>query len=157
MARNVVKHPLQWVVCEMDLNELLLRHTFMILDGSTKSPDKFSGAIGSKLNGSVSEWNIVKFETIPCPIFPVLLHQVVNELSTDQHYGYCMSHAIITGDMVEDLSLLEVGVPNHSRWLTLACHIMGYFVSQKTQVKSQDISRIYNQNLLLLFIGSKGQ
>ena len=119
----------------MDLNELLLPHTFMILDGGTKSPDKFSGAIGSKLNGNVSEWNIVKFETIPYPTFPVLLYQVVNEPSTDQYYGYCMNHAIITGDMVEDLSLLEVGVPNHSPWLTLAYRIMGHFVSQKTQVK----------------------
>ena len=52
-----LKRPLQWVICELHLNGLALHHIFMIFDGSTKSPDKFSGAIGSKLNGRVSEWN----------------------------------------------------------------------------------------------------
>ena len=53
----IFKCPLQWVICEVHLSKFSLHHVFMILDGSTKSPDKFSGTIGSKLNGSVSEWD----------------------------------------------------------------------------------------------------
>ena len=88
------------------------------------------------MNGSsVSEWDIVKFKTISCPTFPVLSHQVVYQLSTNQHYGYCMCHAIITGDMGEDLSLLEVQLLNN-KWLTLAHHIMQYHVSQRNHCKN---------------------
>lgn len=53
--------PLQHDICLLHLNELPLRHVFMKLDGTTKGPDKFAGSIGSKLNGNVSEWKVVKF------------------------------------------------------------------------------------------------
>jgi len=38
--------PLQWVVCLLHCNELPLRHVFLELDGTTKSPDSFSGPVG---------------------------------------------------------------------------------------------------------------
>ena len=46
--------PLQWVVCLLHCNELPLRHVFLELDGTTKSPDSFSGPLRKKLNGKVS-------------------------------------------------------------------------------------------------------
>ena len=49
---------LQWNICLLHLNELPLRHVFIYLDGTTKSPDKFAGPIGSQLNGNVLEWDI---------------------------------------------------------------------------------------------------
>ena len=56
--------PLQWDICLLHLNELPLRHIFMKIDGTTKGPDKFSGAIGSQLNGNVSKWGVAKFRPI---------------------------------------------------------------------------------------------
>jgi len=38
--------PLQWVVCLLDCNKLPLRHVLLVLDGTTKSPDSFSGPVG---------------------------------------------------------------------------------------------------------------
>ena len=106
---------LQWNICLLHLNELPLRHVFIYLDGTTKSPDKFAGPIGSQLNGNVSEWDIVKFTPIPNATFPMLKNDVVSGLSTDQYYAYRICWGVIYGDMDEDLALLEVGPLNHSR------------------------------------------
>jgi len=38
--------PLQLVVCLLHCNELPLRHVFLELNGTTKSPDSFSGPVG---------------------------------------------------------------------------------------------------------------
>jgi len=37
---------------------------FLELDGTTKSPDSFSGPVGKKLNGKVSTWPVKNFEPI---------------------------------------------------------------------------------------------
>ncbi|KAB7499914.1 hypothetical protein Anas_14505 [Armadillidium nasatum] len=52
-----------------------------------------------------------------------------DSLSTDQYYAYLICCSIITGDVDDDLALLEVGPINHSRWLTLACRILRYYAS----------------------------
>ena len=72
----------------LHLNELPLQHTFSTLYGSTKSPDKFSGPIGSMLNGIVSQWQVVKFKSIPYLSFPIFPSEIIDDLSTDQYYGY---------------------------------------------------------------------
>ena len=38
---ELLKRPLQWVICLLHCNELPIRHVFMFLDGTTKSPDSF--------------------------------------------------------------------------------------------------------------------
>ena len=121
--------PLQHDICLLHLNELPLRHVFMKLDGTTKGPDKFAGSIGSKLNGNVSEWKVVKFKPIPYNGFILLGNETLDSLSTDQYYAYRICCSIITGDLDDDLALLEVGPINHSRWLTLACRILRYYAS----------------------------
>jgi hypothetical protein len=112
--------PLQWDICLLHLNELPLRHVFMKLDGTTKGPDKFAGTIGSKLNGNVSDWEVVKFKPIPYDGFVMLDNQTVNNLSTDQYYAYSFCWGAITGDVDDDLALLEVGLLNHSPFLCLS-------------------------------------
>ena len=81
---------LQWDICLLNLNDLPVRHSFINLNGTTKSSDNFSVPIGSQLNGTVSYWNVVKFKAIPHAPFIVIPTEVINELSTDQHYGYRM-------------------------------------------------------------------
>ena len=50
-----------------------------------------------------------------------------------------MCHCVILGTVDDDLSLLEVGPLCHSRWLTLGCRILRYYVAQKTPSKNLKI------------------
>ena len=43
---------------------------------------------------------------------------------------------VITGNIDNDLAFLEVGPMNHSRWLTLACRILRYYVSISKPTKN---------------------
>ena len=52
---SFIGRPLQWVICLLHLNELLLRHVFQNIDGVTSGPHSSSEPIGRKLNGAVCE------------------------------------------------------------------------------------------------------
>ena len=52
---ELLKTPLQWSIYLLHTNELPLCHVFMELDGTTNSPDSFTGPIGKQLDGCVSE------------------------------------------------------------------------------------------------------
>ena len=126
---ELLNKPLQWVICLLHTNELPLRHVFQVLDGSTNSPDTFAGPIGKNLSGDVSSWPVVEFKQISNSHFPELPQSVVDDLSTDQHYAYRICLAIILGTIDNDLRYLQVGPIVHSRWLTLGCRILRYYVS----------------------------
>ena len=64
-------------------NKLLLCHVFW-LDGTTCSPDSFSGPICSMLGDPVYEWLVVAFQKIHNLSFPELKEDVI-DLSIDQH------------------------------------------------------------------------
>ena len=132
--------PLSRSICQLHMNELPLRHIVMILDGTTKSPDAFSGKIGKNLNDIVSTWKVVKFKPIrDTKVLDQLLSypdNVVEDLSTDQNYGYKICLAILTGDMPKTLALREIGPLCHARWLTLACRVLRYCVRQKNPSKN---------------------
>ena len=81
---------------------------FKQLYGVTKSPDTFSGPIGKCLNGSVSDWEVVNFKPIVNQRFPEIPPDVVQELSTDQYYGYRICTAVILGQVDEDLALRKL-------------------------------------------------
>ena len=59
-----------------------------------------------------------------------LTDKVVADLSTDQHYGYRITKAIISGKMDEDLGCLKVGKTGHSRWLTTANLFCSFWCSK---------------------------
>ena len=120
--------PLQWIVWLLHLNELKLRHIFQQLDGSTKGPDSFSGMIGKQLNGRVSSWTVDNFQPILNVQFPVLPDEAIENLSSDQYYALPMCQGVIKGIVDTDLKYLEVGGLCHSRWLTLGCRILRYYV-----------------------------
>ena len=132
-----LRRPLQWVICLLHCNELPLRHVFMFVDGTTKSPDtgSFSGPIGQNLTENVRSWPVVNFKRIRNPGFPELPNHVIDDLSTDQHYAYRICMAIITGEVDPDLEFLDIGPIVHSRWLTLACRILRYYTSQEKPSK----------------------
>ena len=127
--------PLQWVFCLLHCNELPLRHVFLELEGTTKSPDSFLGPVGKKQNGKVSTWPVKNFEPIENAKFPKLPDDIVNDLSSDQYYGYRICLAVMSGYLDPDLQKLQIGPIVHSRWLTLACRILRFYTSTKQPSK----------------------
>ena len=128
---TLIGRPLQWVICLLHLNELPLRHAFQNLDGVTFGPESFSGPIGRQLNGAVSEWNVVKFKSIPNPKFPVIPNSLMDDISSDQYHACRICSAVMLGSVDANLEFLEVGGLNHSRWLTLGCRILRFCVAQE--------------------------
>ena len=56
---------------------------------------------------------------------------VVEDLSTDQYYAYKICIAVMVGDLPRDIELLEVGELFHSRWLTLGCRVVIFYISEE--------------------------
>ena len=110
-------------------------HVFVELDGSTKSPDAFAGPIGQKLDSNVSQWPVVAFKSIPNSHFPMLPNDVLEDLSTDQYYGYRICWSVICGEADDDFRLHDIGPIVHSRWLTLTCRILRLYTAIKTPSK----------------------
>ena len=108
-----------------------LSDVFQNLDGVTSGPDFFSGTIGRQFNGAVCQWKAVKFKSISNPKFPVIPNSLIDDLSSDQYYAYRICSAVILGSVDANLEFLEVGGLNHSRWLTLGCRILRFYVAQE--------------------------
>ena len=108
-----------------------MRHLIIDLDGLTISDSKFSGPIGKLLHF------VVDLEINPnftqMSIGPPLIkmpEEVIQDLSTDQHYGYKIVCAIRDGMFPSNLALLEIGPVNHSCWLTTANRLLRLWVSK---------------------------
>ena len=118
-----LNRPLQWLVCMLHANELLLRHLINKLDGVTQGPTGFSGIIGRALM-TCELLPVVKFD-------PIILENCPNldvEVSTDQQYLYDMCQAISAGTCSPDLAARKPGPVVHSRWLTTANRILRLYV-----------------------------
>lgn len=134
--RNGINHlmelylnrPLNWFVCILHTNELLLRHIFQSIDGKTSGPTSFSGVIGSKLktceNLPRSNFERIRITTN----FPQI--NCINDLSTDQKLLYYYCQLVSEGkSSKENLLDCKIGPLNHARWLTLAIRILRLYVS----------------------------
>lgn len=117
-----LQRPLQWLICLLHLNELPLRHLLQRLDGPTTGPNAFKGPIGRGLKNS-TKLPLAKFKKIPCKL-PTL----PNDISTDQKYLYNICTAISTGKCSDRLAQMHPGNICHSRWLTIANHILRTYV-----------------------------
>ena len=106
---ELLERPFQWCICLLHCVESLLRHVFLLVDGTSTAPDSFSGPIEKKLCCKVSDWGIVNFSPIKNPSFPSIPNAVLENLSTDQFYAYRLCWCVILGDDDRDMELLEVG------------------------------------------------
>jgi len=75
----------------------------------------FRGLWEKKLNGNVSTWPVKIFEPIGNANFPKLLDDIVDDLSSDQCYGYRICLAVMSGYLDPDLQKLQIGPIVHSR------------------------------------------
>ncbi|KAJ8387960.1 hypothetical protein AAFF_G00147510 [Aldrovandia affinis] len=126
MGRKLV-----WLESNLHTGELTLRHLIVDLDGPTLSDNKLSGPIG-KLLDSATDLDInPNFSQIfvGSPLIK-LPDKVIQDLSTDQHYGYNIVCAVKDGVLPARLALLEIGPVNHSRWLTTANRLLRLWVSK---------------------------
>ena len=55
---------------------------------------------------------------------------VIDDLSSDQKYGYRMVMAIRAGKVPTDLALLDIGPVFHARWLTTANRVLRIWVTK---------------------------
>ena len=92
---ELLNKPLQWVICLLHINQLPLRHIFIHLDGTTNSPATFTGPIGKKLSGVVSDGPIAQFKSIPNPHFSEVPPQVLDDLNQNQYYSYRIRKAVM--------------------------------------------------------------
>lgn len=144
-----LERKLVWLVCNLHTNELPLRRLIVQLDGPTLSDNKLSGPIG-KLLDSVTDLDINPHFTHICvgPPLIKLPDEVIQYLSTDQHYGYKIVSAIREGVFPARMALLEIGPVNHSRWLTTANRLLRLWVS-KHGLKGKNLR---NLQLIVEFI-----
>ena len=127
---DLLNKKLTWIICMLHTNELPLRHLIQKLDGKTTSSNGFSGVVGKLLNCATLLPLAQAFPTITIGKRPIELNQdVIDDLSTDQLYGYKMILAIRSGNIPIDLIKMECGPVNHSRWLTTAKRLMRIWVS----------------------------
>ena len=73
---------------------------------------------------------------VPNLYFPMLPNDVLEDLSTDQYYGYKICWFVICGEVDDDLQLHDIGCLVHSRWLTLACRILCLHTATENQSKN---------------------
>ena len=131
-----------WIVCDLHINELGLRHLIISLDGPTKCENKWSRPLGKILNTAADlEINpcLIKID-IATPLI-VLSPEVIKGLSTDQCYAYHITKAIRSGNLPQQLVMLEIGPVCHSRWLTTALRFC------KVRVSLNGLSGFNLQNL----------
>ena len=88
---------------------------FLELDGTTKSADSFSGPVGKNLNRKVSTWPVKNFEPIENANFPKWPDDIVDDLSSDQYYGYRIFLAVMSGYLDPDLQKLQIAPIVQSR------------------------------------------
>ncbi|KAF0728912.1 Uncharacterized protein FWK35_00032074 [Aphis craccivora] len=125
--------PLQWIICLLHMNELLLRHLFVHIDGLTTGPQTFSGEIGEQLE-SCEKKSVVQFQ----PISTELPELLIENMSSDQKYLYRIVSAVITGIFPEDLKNKSPVKMSHARWLTRANRILRLYVS--IEVPSENLT-----------------
>ena len=136
---------LVWIICLLHTNELPLHHLIIELDGPTASGDRFTGALGQVLNQVEEMPYNPRFKVIkPGPNFPDLSQDVIDDLSTDQQYGYRMILAISAGSVPKDLFMLAIGGVSLARWLTTANRFLKMWVSHHNFIGKSEEPDLYH-------------
>ncbi|GBN13581.1 hypothetical protein AVEN_120594-1 [Araneus ventricosus] len=102
--------PLQWAICLMHFNELILRHLFEMLDGPTNGPKSYSGNIGKSL---------LTCETLPVTTFKIIDGELPTtdrrDLSKNQLYLLEISQVVRLGNCSYELARHNPGTLSHPR------------------------------------------
>ena len=66
MVEMRLQRPVQWIICLLHSNELLLRHLIKDLDGKKTGPKGFTGPLGRQLN-KCEKLPVAEFDDIVSP------------------------------------------------------------------------------------------
>ncbi|GBL76232.1 hypothetical protein AVEN_234498-1 [Araneus ventricosus] len=116
LLETYVGRPLQWNICMLHTNELPRRHLILEMDGCTKGPYSYSGAIGLLLK-DCEKTPVVKFDQIDCTLQPLDLKDI-KKLTTDQQYLYRICLPIRDGSCSSRVTDNSPGKLSHAQWLT---------------------------------------
>jgi len=120
---------LHTIGCSLHQNELPLRAVFRNIDGTTKSPNHFSGPMGKLAEINHDMKKIVKFEYIKSPVQEMTITQnVIEDLSTDQRLFYEHVIGVSSGDMNLRFAHRKISSLNHARWLTLSIRLLSAYI-----------------------------
>ena len=140
---------LNWLVCFLHTNELPLRHLVADTDGPTSSDHTFAGPLGKALHSVTDlEPNTSFSRIIVGPELIKLDQEVIDDLSSDQNFGYRMVSAIRSGSVPLDLQQLDIGPVYHARWLTTANRFLKMWVC-KHGFRGKDLA---NLRMIVQFI-----
>ena len=124
MIELKLNKPVHWFICQLQANELPLRHLFQTLDEKTTDPKGYSGNIGKVFDGC-EKLDVVNFE----PALLDLLDMNQTDLSTDQQYLYNIHKSVPAGKLSEGQANKNPEKNVHFRWLTTANRILRLCVS----------------------------
>ncbi|GBN79846.1 hypothetical protein AVEN_76905-1 [Araneus ventricosus] len=145
LLETYVGRPLQWKLCMLHTNELPLRHLILEMDGCTKGPYSYSGAIGLLLI-DCEKTPVVKFDQIDCTLQPLDLKDI-KKLSRDQQYLYRICLAMKYGSCSSSVTDNSPGKLSHARWLTTANRLLGLYIG--TPSPSQNLKILVNYVMLV--------
>ena len=117
LIKEKLEKPVQWLICQLHANELLLRHLLTHLDGSITRPRAFSGVIGKELT-TCEKLPIVSFSPIEGDL-PEMANPIP-DFSTCQSCLYDICDAVGKGQCTTELPRRDPGSISHSLWLIAA-------------------------------------
>lgn len=119
---------MQWVICQLHVNELPLRHLIEKFDGKITGPFGFVGPIGKQLPGCHNK-PIVNYTAVDSPLARIIPDLDIVDLSSDQKYLLAICKSVISGVPEEGLEGKSPGKLSHARWLTTANRILRLYIS----------------------------
>ena len=72
---------MQWLVCQLHLNELPFKHVFELIDGKTSGPGSFKGVFIKKITEDFTNLAVVPFKKINGS-FHLIPDNIFSELSS---------------------------------------------------------------------------
>lgn len=117
---------LQWHICQIHGNELILRNLFEHYDGRKTGPSSFAGPLSKKI---VDCEKLPLVEYLPVSPGADLPEDINTDLSTDEKYLLQICNAVAGGQCSEELTNKKPGRVHHAQWLTTACRMLRLYVS----------------------------
>ena len=91
---------------------------------------------------------VVAFQKIPNETFPQLKEDVIEDLSTDQHYAYRICTAVMIDTVEEDLQCLEIDPIVYLRLLTLCLsYITLLHINYRCTEQTSNFGRVLHKSL----------
>ena len=107
---------LHTVGCALHQNELSFRSLFKKLDCATTATQNFGGPLGKQCQTNCHNQPTVQFKPVENPNKTnMVVEEVLNDLSTDQHLLYEHTKGIEVGEMDQKYASWKIGPIHHAR------------------------------------------